>query len=55
MKLKYLDPSVALPDPVADPGTPGDSFGASGTFSSAVELQMGGGDPGGHIQVRRQS
>ena len=38
MKLKYLDPSVALPDPVADPGTPGDSFGASGTFSSAVEL-----------------
>lgn len=39
MELRYLDPNDPLPEPVADPGTPGQSFGATGTFASAKPLQ----------------
>lgn len=36
--LKYINPEQELAPLEADPGTPGDSFGASGTFSSAVAI-----------------
>ena len=39
MHLKYLDPAYPLPDPVADPGTPGQTFGATGTFASSQPLR----------------
>lgn len=39
MQLRYLDPSDPLPDPVADPGTPGQTFGATGTFASNKPLK----------------
>ena len=35
--VKYIDPEQVLPPVISDPGTPGDSFGASGTFAAAVE------------------
>lgn len=34
---RYIDPEQKLPPVVSDPGTPGMSFGASGTFAAAVE------------------
>ncbi len=39
MQLKYLDPENPLPEPVADPGTPGQTFGAVGTFANAVPIK----------------
>lgn len=36
IRYKYIDPQQALPPVVSDPGTPGDSFGSSGTFAAAV-------------------
>ncbi|MBQ2718902.1 MAG: Gfo/Idh/MocA family oxidoreductase [Clostridia bacterium] len=39
VKLKYIDPEQVLPPVVSDPGTPGDSFGASGTFGAAVDVK----------------
>ncbi len=38
MQMKYIDPDQVLPDPVADPGTPGQTFGSAGTFQSAEEI-----------------
>ncbi len=35
--LTYIDPEMALPEVVSDPGTPGASFGSSGTFESALK------------------
>ena len=35
--VKYIDPEQVMPPVISDPGTPGDSFGASGTFSAVVE------------------
>ncbi len=37
IQLRYVDPAIELPNVVSDPGTPGASFGASGTFESAVK------------------
>ncbi len=34
--LKYINPEQVLPPVISDPGTPGDSFGSSGTFEAAV-------------------
>ncbi len=39
IKLKYLHPDVQLKSIEADPGTPGQSFGKSGTFKEADELK----------------
>ena len=39
IKVKYIDPAQVLPTVVSDPGTPGDSFGATGTFTVAVDLK----------------
>lgn len=38
IKLRYINPEQEIPPVVSNPGTPGDSFGASGTFAAAVEL-----------------
>ncbi|MDO4607943.1 MAG: Gfo/Idh/MocA family oxidoreductase [Clostridia bacterium] len=38
IKLRYINPEQKLDPVVSDPGTPGASFGASGTFAAAVEL-----------------
>ena len=35
--VKYIDPEQVMPPVISDPGTPGDSFGATGTFSAVVE------------------
>ena len=35
--LKYIDPQQILDPVVSNPGTPGDTFGASGTFEEACE------------------
>lgn len=34
--IKYINPKQKLPPVISDPGTPGDSFGPSGTFSAVV-------------------
>ena len=34
--MKYADPAQELPPVISNPGTPGDSFGATGTFSAIV-------------------
>lgn len=38
MHLRYLDPNNPLDPPVADPGTPGQTFGSSGTFQNAKPI-----------------
>ena len=37
VRMRYIDPEQVFEPVVSDPGTPGDSFGASGTFSAVVE------------------
>ncbi len=37
--LTYIDPAMELPEVVSDPGTPGASFGSSGTFESKQKPQ----------------
>ncbi len=51
IKLRYIDPAKVLPPVIADEGTPGNSFGKSGTFEAAVnpnwiekEYDLGGED-----------
>ena len=39
IKLRYIDPEQEIPPVVSDPGTPGASFGASGTYASATEVK----------------
>ncbi len=36
IKARYINPEQILPAVVSDPGTPGQSFGSSGTFEAAV-------------------
>ncbi len=36
--LRYINPEQKLEPVISDPGTPGASFGASGTFAAAVDL-----------------
>lgn len=38
IKLRYINPEQEIPPVVSDPGTPGASFGASGTFASAAPI-----------------
>ncbi len=38
MQLKYLDPNIKLDPVVSDPGTPGQTFGSTGTFANAKTL-----------------
>lgn len=38
IKIRYINPEQKLPPVISNPGTPGDSFGSSGTFASAVKL-----------------
>ncbi len=35
--LRYIDPTMELPTVVSNPGTPGEAFGASGTYASKVQ------------------
>lgn len=39
VKLRYINPEQEIPPVVSDPGTPGASFGASGTYASATEVE----------------
>jgi len=39
MHVKYIDPEQVLPPVVANPGTPGATFGASGTFNEARDIR----------------
>lgn len=39
IKMRYIDPEQEIPPVVSDPGTPGASFGASGTYASATEVK----------------
>ncbi len=39
LNLRYIDPQQQLARPIADPGTPGQSFGATGTFQSGEQLR----------------
>ena len=39
IKLRYIDPEQEIPPVISDPGTPGASFGASGTYASATEVK----------------
>lgn len=39
IKLRYIDPEQEIPPVVSNPGTPGASFGASGTYASATEVK----------------
>lgn len=39
LRLRYIDPEQLLPDPEADPGTPGQTFGVSGTFKSEEPIR----------------
>lgn len=38
LKVRYINPEQEIPPVVSDPGTPGASFGASGTFKSSFEI-----------------
>ena len=38
LKLRYINPAQEIPPVVADPGTPGATFGASGTFKSNLVI-----------------
>lgn len=38
LKLRYINPEQDIPEIVSDPGTPGASFGASGTYQSALTI-----------------
>lgn len=38
IKMRYINPEQEIPPVVSDPGTPGASFGASGTFASGTQL-----------------
>lgn len=37
--VKYIDPEQVLPNVVANPGTPGETFGSSGTFNEARDIR----------------
>jgi predicted dehydrogenase len=39
ISLRFVDPAQELPAHAANPGTPGSSFGASGTFASAEDIR----------------
>ncbi len=39
IKMRYIDPELEIPPVISDPGTPGASFGASGTYASATEVK----------------
>ena len=39
IKMRYIDPELDIPPVISDPGTPGASFGASGTYASATEVK----------------
>lgn len=39
IQLQYIDPAQKLDPPVADPGTPGQSFGATGTFAGTTPVE----------------
>lgn len=38
IKMRYINPEQEIPPVVSDPGTPGASFGASGTYASATQV-----------------
>ncbi len=38
IKVRYINPEQEIAPIISDPGTPGDSFGSTGTFAAAVEL-----------------
>ena len=38
LKLRYINPSQVVPEIISDPGTPGASFGASGTYESEFKI-----------------
>lgn len=37
VRMRYIDPEQKLPPVIADPGTPDDTFGSTGTFAMKVE------------------
>lgn len=39
LTVKYIDPSIVIPEVVSNPGTPGAAFGKSGTYESAIKLE----------------
>ena len=39
VKLKYINPEQYIPEPIANPGNPGMSFGASGTFKTLAAIE----------------
>ena len=38
LKLRYINPEQVVPEIISDPGTPGASFGASGTYESEFKI-----------------
>ena len=38
LKLRYINPEQEVPEIISDPGTPGASFGASGTYESGFKI-----------------
>ena len=39
LKLRYINPEQVVPEIISDPGTPGASFGASGTYESEFKIE----------------
>lgn len=39
LKMRYIDPSIEIPEVISNPGTPGASFGKSGTYESAIKIE----------------
>ncbi len=39
LKVRYIDPKIVIPEIISNPGTPGATFGKTGTFQSTLEVE----------------